>query len=83
MSLSKGKKRFDDSSTNELESASVKFVPNNTTVAINWAFRIFDEWVQHSGEIEGRCYKLEDLWSLRDPDFYAKMMSQFCLEVKQ
>ena len=83
MSLSKGKKRFDVSSTNELECASVKFVPKNTTVAINWAFRIFDEWVRHSGEIEGRSYKSEDLWLLRDPEFYAKMMSQFCLEVKQ
>ena len=83
LSLSKGKKRFDVSSTNELECASVKFVPKNTTVAINWAFRIFDEWVRHSGEIEGRSYKSEDLWLLRDPEFYAKMMSQFCLEVKQ
>ena len=80
LSLSKGKKRFDVSSTDELESASVKFV---TTFAINWAFRIFDEWVRHSGEIEGCSYKSEDLWLLRDPEFFAKMMSQFCLEVKQ
>ena len=83
LSLSKGKKRFDVSSTDELELASVKFVPKNTTVAINWAFRIFDEWVWHSGEIEGRSYKSEDLWLLRDPEFFVKMMSQFCLEVKQ
>ena len=81
--MSNGKKRFDVSSTDELESASVKFVPKNTTVAINWAFRIFVEWVRHSGEIEGCSYKSEDLWLLRDPEFYAKMMSLFCLEVKQ
>ena len=29
-----------------------------------------------TGEIEGRSYKSEDLWLLRDPEFFAKMMSQ-------
>jgi len=83
LSLQKDKKRFDVTSREEVEAASVKFVPKNTTKAVNWSFRVFKDWIEHSGEIEGRSYKVDDLWSLRDPEAFVTMMSRFCLEVKQ
>ena len=80
LSLSKGKNRFSTASSEELETASIKFVPKNTTTAINWAFRIFSDWTQQSGD---ENYQPESLWMLRDSEKFATMMSQFCLEVKQ
>ena len=50
LSLSKGKTRFSTASSEELETASIKFVPKNTTTAINWDFRIFSDWTQQSGD---------------------------------
>ena len=60
LSLSKEKKRFNVTTTYELQSTSTKFVPKNTTTSLNWAFCIFKEWVQHSGNIEGisGCFEI-------------------------
>ena len=75
--------RFDTTSHDDLEVFSKKFVPKNTSVALNWAFRIFSHWVDHSQGINGRNYKPEDLWLCRDAESFCEMMSLFCLEVKQ
>ena len=80
LSLSKGKNRYSTASSEELEMASIKFVPKNTTTAINWAFRIFSDWTQQSGD---ENYQPESLWMLRDSEKFATLMCQFCLEVKQ
>ena len=42
--------------------ASKKAVPKNTTTAVNWAFRVFLDWVHHSKEVEGCSYTVQDLW---------------------
>uniref|UniRef100_A0A1X7ULR8 ZMYM2-like/QRICH1 C-terminal domain-containing protein n=1 Tax=Amphimedon queenslandica TaxID=400682 RepID=A0A1X7ULR8_AMPQE len=78
LSLGKGKQRFSVASSEELEHASNQIcVPKNTTTAINWAFRLLSDWSEQSS------YQPELLWTLRDPEKFLTMMSQFCLEVKQ
>ena len=77
MSLSKDKKRFNVATTDELESTLTKVVPKNTTTLLNWVFHIFKEWVEHSGNIEGRSYVPEDLWMLQDHEGFSTMITQF------
>ena len=64
--------RFETTSHDEFESFSKRFVPKNTSVALNWAFRIFSHWVDYSQGISGRNYKPEDLWLCRDAESFPK-----------
>ena len=79
----KGKSRFLVTSAEDLDRASKKAIPRNTTTAVNWAFRIFQNWVTHSQGNDDCLDSVEDLWSRDDPTKVSKMLSQFCLEVKQ
>ena len=79
LSLSNKSERFTVCLSEDLQRASKKAVPKNTTVAINWAFRLFEAWVSHSNELEGHCYSIENLWSHDD----SEMLSLFNLEIKQ
>ncbi|XP_011406856.1 PREDICTED: uncharacterized protein LOC105314397 [Amphimedon queenslandica] len=74
LSLGKGKQRFSVASSEELEHISMKYVPKNTTTGINWAFCLFSDWT------EQLSYQPELLWTLRDPEKFSTMISQFCLE---
>ena len=60
-----------------------KFVPKNTTASLNWAFRIFSDWLDHCKQVGDRNYEKEDLWLCRDPEYLSTMLSLFCVEVKQ
>lgn len=77
------KKRFTRCTTEELETASKKKIPKNTSVAVNWAFRVFSDWVKVSSDVEGREFEVQDLWSHKDPAKLCEMLCCFCLEVKQ
>ena len=83
LSLSKKSERFTVCSSEDLQRASKKAVPKNTTVAINWAFRLFEDWVSHSNELEGHCYSVEDLLSHDDSAKVSEILSLFCLDIKQ
>ena len=69
--------RFSICSTEELKIVSKKAVPKNTTTAVNWAFRVFRDWVQHSNEVEGRSYTVQDLWRDDEPERVSEMLSCF------
>ena len=83
LSLSKNRERFSVCTAEDVEAASKKKVPKNTLTAVNWAFRVFEDWVTHSSYVDGRCYKVEYLWSHEDPSKLCEMLACFCLEVKQ
>ena len=72
---SSSKERFSICSTEELKTASKKAVPKNTTTAVNWAFRVFCDWVQHSHEVEGRSYTVQDLWRHDQPE---RVSERYC-----
>ena len=74
--------RFVFASTEALEIASKKAIPKNTTVALNWAVRLFEAWIDFANKEEEQ-FCVEDLWSNKDASKLATMLSRFCLEVKQ
>ena len=83
LSLLKKKERFSVTTEEDVQLASKKIVPKNNTRAINWPFRIFEDWIVHSHDVKGRSYQTEDLWMHEDADKFSEMLSCFCLEIKQ
>ena len=81
LSLSKNRERFSVCTAEDVEAASKKKVPKNTLTAVNWAFQVFEDWVTHSSYVDGRCYKVEDLWSHEDPAKLCEMLACFCLDL--
>ena len=78
----KEKERFETTSVQEFECVSKKFVPKNSTASLNWAFRIFSDWLDHCKQVGDRNYEKEDLWLCRDPEYLSTILSLFCVEVK-
>ena len=66
MSLSR-KKEFFSVITADLQDDS----PYNTTCGINWGLGCFEEQVAHSSDVQGRNYRVEDLWTLKDADKFV------------
>ena len=81
LSRSKNRERFSVCTAEDVEAALKKKVPKNTLTAVNWAFQVFEDWVIHSNYVDGRCYKVEDLWSHEDPAKLCEMLAYFCLAI--
>ena len=77
------KPRFESSSASEIESASKKFVPKNTSTSLKLAYNIFCQWIEHNNRTISRQYSNQDLWFNQDAESLVTMLSQFCLEVRQ
>uniref|UniRef100_A0A1X7V362 Uncharacterized protein n=1 Tax=Amphimedon queenslandica TaxID=400682 RepID=A0A1X7V362_AMPQE len=73
--------RFVFASTEALEIASKEAIPKNTTVAVNYAIRLFEAWIDFANKKEEQ-FRVEDLWSNKNASKLATMLSHFCLEVK-
>ena len=81
LSLSKRKRssteRFTACSDEDLEAPARKAIPKNTMIAVNWAVKTLQDWIEHSASTS-HGYAVEDLWRGDQPEKVCAMLSRFC-----